>query len=982
MRCAVGFSVFFLSMAAAQMAVPGPGGAMSRLAVTAFAGSGVDSIRAIRTDAAGYVYVAGTTSSFDFPVRHAAQSAIGEVTMLRSVDGGGTWTRLSNPAAPAGVVVAHPRDLSVLLTGTQDGIYRSTDGGRTWTRTYSWAPARVAIDPGACCFSMAIDPVDPRWVYVSAREGSADLLVSSDNGVSWKRGGALPQFEKLWVDPHGSGMVAAGTSFSRDRGMTWTAMPGGGRFESMPDLRRPGWIYVMTRAGASGGLRLSKDYGVTWVDRPSPVRGDDFHPAVSQLVFDPDLAGVMYAGSGFGDWYVSRDDGATWRVYAGFSGEAAALSRQCNGGGGLFLPGLAYPGFETQPHIGRVPSGVSIAAGPACSLIVLRSALSDAFVAKLSPAGDVLWSTYLGGESADTATALAVDAAGNVYVTGITRSGDFAGLPESVRGFEDGFAVSYSPEGRMRYAVVFGGSQSDAPSTIAVSREGETHVVGWTYSSEFPVSAGAWRREADVVGNAFAVKLSAGGEIIYSTYLPELGRFDDESLTIVPPRVVAAVVEEATGGLLAGGADGRLLRLSPDGSSGTWLAQQPGRIFALESGADGSVYVAGASSDAPESSPCFQGFYQFNTTLLPGDSYLRKLRSGTLEPVWHRRLAGECRTWPGSMQVQTNGQVTLGLWSFARLPMVNPVLPFSNCGLQGSAAVVRVSADGAGTEYASFIDVCSREPGLVAAASADGGDIWAAASMLSGHTAVVRMGVPASRPGISIDTVTDAFSGGDGMVRPGRLLRMAGRAIADETVDLGLNYSGVLPAELAGVRVLFDGEPGGLFRVSPESLICAVPGSVAGETSVQVVVIGPDERRSPAFLLPAAGQGAELSLLTRAFPDPPRYRKAVVDGNVRNADGSVNGPANPAAVGSVVTLFGMGAAPGEIALLWNAPVIRRNEVLNSYFFPASAEPMPGFLEGLRAIRFRIPSGAAEGSRGVVGRVDEGLAVYVTPTDGR
>ncbi len=76
-----------------------------------------------------------------------------------------------------------------------------------------------------------------------------------------------------------------------------------------------------------------------------------------------------------------------------------------------------------MPQLGGVQHLVT---GPGCAVYAVKAILPDVFIAKLSPgARDTIWSTFLGGSGQDTATALAVDAQGNVYVAGITQSNDF-----------------------------------------------------------------------------------------------------------------------------------------------------------------------------------------------------------------------------------------------------------------------------------------------------------------------------------------------------------------------------------------------------------------------------------------------------------------------------------------------------------------------------------------------------------------------------
>src|SRR5439155_1418996 len=67
--------------------------------------------------------------------------------------------------------------------------------------------------------------------------------------------------------------------------------------------------------------------------------------------------------------------------------------------------------------------------------------VNDAFVAKLSASGTLIWATYLGGSSQDNGYGISVDAAGNAFVTGRTASTNFAGASGSNHGLVDVFVA-------------------------------------------------------------------------------------------------------------------------------------------------------------------------------------------------------------------------------------------------------------------------------------------------------------------------------------------------------------------------------------------------------------------------------------------------------------------------------------------------------------------------------------------------------------
>jgi hypothetical protein len=147
----------------------------------------------------------------------------------------------------------------------------------------------------------------------------------------------------------------------------------------------------------------------------------------------------------------------------------------------------------------------------------------DAFVAKLNPAGSaLLYSTYFGGGGQDNASSIAVDAAGNAYITGYTISANFPvkdALQAGKKGSSNAFVMKLNPSGGLLYATHMGGNASDAGTGIAVDAAGNIYVAGIATSADFPTLNAAqanWGGAAD----AFVAKLNpSGSQLLFSTYI-------------------------------------------------------------------------------------------------------------------------------------------------------------------------------------------------------------------------------------------------------------------------------------------------------------------------------------------------------------------------------------------------------------------------------------------------------------------------------
>jgi len=150
---------------------------------------------------------------------------------------------------------------------------------------------------------------------------------------------------------------------------------------------------------------------------------------------------------------------------------------------------------------------------------------SDTFVAKLNPAGSALvYSTYLGGSGDDSASGIAVDSAGNAYVTGSTTSSNFPTMnplqPTYGGGNGDVFVAKINPSGSaLVYSTYLGGSEEDVGEGIAVDSAGNAYVTGYTNSSNFP-TMNALQPFAPSGAPAFIAQLNSTGSALgYSTYL-------------------------------------------------------------------------------------------------------------------------------------------------------------------------------------------------------------------------------------------------------------------------------------------------------------------------------------------------------------------------------------------------------------------------------------------------------------------------------
>jgi hypothetical protein len=163
---------------------------------------------------------------------------------------------------------------------------------------------------------------------------------------------------------------------------------------------------------------------------------------------------------------------------------------------------------------------------------------SSVFVTKLNSSGSALiYSTYLSGtggpSGGDSGQSIAVDAAGDAYVTGYTYSSDFPATTGAYQTKNNGAAASgtnsfvtkLNPTGTgLLYSTFLGGSVGDYATSIAIDTAGDAYVAGVAFSANYPVTTGVYQTTnkgaADYYGTAFVTKLNpTASGLVYSTFV-------------------------------------------------------------------------------------------------------------------------------------------------------------------------------------------------------------------------------------------------------------------------------------------------------------------------------------------------------------------------------------------------------------------------------------------------------------------------------
>jgi MYXO-CTERM domain-containing protein len=363
-------------------------------------------------------------------------------------------------------------------------------------------------------------------------------------------------------------------------------------------------------------------------------------------------------------------------------------------------------------------------------------------VAKLSPAGDLVYSTYLGGTGNEQGNAVAVDTAGAAYVVGTTRSLNFptqnafqaTNRSEPMVGVLDAFVTKLSPAGNaLIYSTYLGGDGDDFGNAIAVDGAGRAHVAGDARSVIFPVQRPFQGVKGGGLSDAFVTRLSvAGNTLDYSTYVGGTG--DDHGNGIAVDAAGNAYLAGSTTSpnfptkapfqaALAGVADAFVLKLAPTGDAlvySTYLGGTEGegaRAIAVD--AAGSAYVTGQTY-SPTTFPT-QNPLQAATVGIWPDAFVTKLSPAGSTLVYSTYLGGSLNEEAKGIVVDATGSAhVMGLTRSTDFPTIRPLQAAIAGG--DDVFVTRLSPAGTAVFYSTYLGGGDDEEG--AALALGGGSVY------------------------------------------------------------------------------------------------------------------------------------------------------------------------------------------------------------------------------------------------------------------
>lgn len=453
---------------------------------TYLGGSGSDQSLSIAVDSAGAAYITGVTGSTNFPTTSPFQAANagGNDIFVTKLNAAGTArvysTYLGGSGDDRGFGIAVDSSGNAYLTGLTNSstnfprvsALQNTFGGGTWDS-----------------FVTKLNAAGSALVYSTFLGGSGDenasLLQTGGSGI------AVDSSGRAWV----TGMTTS-TNLTGVNGFRGTHLADGGNRDAFVARINAGgsaydYFSFLGGTGDDRGQAITVDASGNAYVTGATTSGT----SVGAFTNFPTKTGA-YQTTNRGGWdvFVSKINpslsGTATLVYStliGSSGDDFGQGIGVDSSGNAYVTGIASGGAGTP----FPTTAGALQAAPGSNF--------DAFVTKFNASGTALgYSTLLIGGSEERGQAIAVDAAGNATVTGITNSGNFPAVNPAQAtlgnamghsGNWDAFVTRLNPSGAPYYSTYLGGSGDERGQGVALDSSGNAYVVGFSNSTNFPVAS-------------------------------------------------------------------------------------------------------------------------------------------------------------------------------------------------------------------------------------------------------------------------------------------------------------------------------------------------------------------------------------------------------------------------------------------------------------------------------------------------------------
>ena len=458
---------------------------------TLLGGSNSDAATALAVDSTGAAYIAGFTASYDFPTANPEQNF--------NAGGNDVFVAKLSPSGNGLVYCTYlggkgdDRAYGIAVDASGSAYATGSTASTNFPMRNSY---QATLKGGKNAFVLKLNPAGNSLVFSTYLGG---------NGSDTGNGIAVDASQNVFVVGDTTSITFPATAMQRGN--------------------RGGMDAFVAKLSADGSRLVYSTYlGGTSDDHGAAIAVDATGSAY--------VTGSTYSA----DFPVAN----AWQSIIGGGQDAFVARLSADGNSllfGTFLGGsggsLGYP--ESGQGIALDGLGNAYVAGVTSSSnfpllhplqASRRGSSPDAFVAKVTAAGSLSYSTYLGGTGVDMANAIAVDASGSAYVVGQTFSSDLPvvnAYQTSSGGDYDAFFAKLSPTGDSLASLTYlGGAGSDTATAVALDPTGNVYIAGWTLSANFPVLNGYQSINAGNYG-AFVAKLSLGAPPVDVGVTPNSG---------------------------------------------------------------------------------------------------------------------------------------------------------------------------------------------------------------------------------------------------------------------------------------------------------------------------------------------------------------------------------------------------------------------------------------------------------------------------
>jgi uncharacterized protein (TIGR03437 family) len=674
--------------------------------------------------------------------------------------------------------------------------------------------------------------------------------------------------------------------------------------------------------------------------------------------------------------------------------------------------GIAVDAAGNSYIAGRTYSPVFPKAGPD---LQIGGNPSWTYLAKLKPDGKEF--AYLKIRALGDPMGIAIDPAGNAYITGSVRGPIDPSTPRLVRARFGNNDVNvcvakFDPRGNLLWHSYVGGSKEDWVTAIAVDPRGNVYVTGWTLSPDFPTSPSAFSNKfqatSDYATSGFVTKLSdSGTALVFSTFLGGsnftvpaaiavgaggdsfvAGSTDSPDFPVTP----GALRQHLESGQVYDPGDGFVTRLSSDGAVllySTYLGgTSPDYAYGIAVDSSGNAYVTGStvSDDFPLTPGVVQDRRPFEAEFgfLSAIGFLTKINPTGTAAVYSTYLGGSDSSGhavavDSAGNAFVTGETRNGLMTarafqpsfYGGLCVIYSASGSIPSGLYlcQDAFAAGVAADGSSFLFSTYLNGYNidRSNGIAVGPGntvfvAGSGRLSAAtldSAWTKGNAFVVRLRRGVTPISFTRESITNAATFATGLPPPGGLATIfCSNLQGIRGVVRATSFP--LPHELAGVSVFVSGFPAPLLAVADvngqQQINFQVPYEIAGLFSADVVV----------------KQNGNWAMATVRFDiSPPGvFQWNGGYGAIQHAaDYSLVTPSNPAVRGEAVIVYatGLGAVEPTPETGLPVPGSPHSETVEQPTVTIGGQPAevlfsgltPGFA-GLYQLNVRIPPDAPEG----------------------